>query len=241
MTIALDFTNVQTLGGHIPAGKYLCSIAALKPKKASTGKQMLEWRFQVEEGKYSGRILFLNTILTKDALWRTKEVLIAAGIAPEELEGEFSLNPEEIIGSEVMVAATVSEYLGQERNEVGRVTCVDIREEQPVYNQSYQPDDDAVGFAELTDEETATLLEGVEDNSAQDTDLPFDEAELSEIEPEEPETAYRYEVPEGFRGTKEAVALMHEHQIRVIVPASAKTGMVSKRDVLNWLERQDVE
>jgi len=112
----VDFTDTNDVIA-IPESTYECAVFEIKKvsgKESGSGKPYLKWTFKVmEEGECKGRLLWLNTSLQNQALWRLKQIL-------ERLRGVkipksvFDFNPKDIIGVKCRVIVVISE----ERNVV---------------------------------------------------------------------------------------------------------------------------
>lgn len=121
----LNFKGVKTNNFEtLPAGMYPVSVYSMKIKTSNTGKQMIEWVLQVEDTRYPGRRLFLNTLLSSDGLWKTKQTLMAIGFSEEELEGEFELDPSDMVGMGAMALVSLETYQGAVRNKVERLSPI---------------------------------------------------------------------------------------------------------------------
>lgn len=107
MAISLDLSGVQSTFEAIPAGKYLVTLTSLRNKTSSTGKPMLEWIFTVADSEFRRRKLFVNTILQKEFLWKTKQLLIGLGMTKEELAGNVDIEPAELIGLQAIALVSV--------------------------------------------------------------------------------------------------------------------------------------
>ena len=177
MAIQLDFTGVEALNFFpVPPGKYHCTVAGVKPKAASTGSKMLEWVMQVETDEFAGRRLFLNTVLTEKSLWKTKQCLLALGFTEDELEGNFELDPVELVGLECIVVAGVEEYQGVERNSVDRFEPIfEGAEGEDWADSSGAPNSSVDSSPELeTAEEVEEALASisVEDDDSEEEEIP---------------------------------------------------------------------
>lgn len=120
MSVSINFTGVSTVEqGAVPAGQYDVSVAAVKQKTSKTSQEpMLEFRLQIESGEYAGRSLFMNLMLTAKGLPYLKTFLKNLGFTEEELEGQFELDLETLIGLECIAVVVVRQ------NEMGPMNNV---------------------------------------------------------------------------------------------------------------------
>jgi hypothetical protein len=116
-----DFTGVESNNRPtVPAGPYLASVVSCKPKKASTGSNMFEWCFQIEDGAYAGLRVWTNTVLLPQVMWRLKNILrgFASALALD-LDGEIDFEPEDVIGQLAHIVVTQrTDKQGQLRSDV---------------------------------------------------------------------------------------------------------------------------
>lgn len=123
--IPVDFRGVESGGGggaRVPEGDYRAKVAEVKVGTSkSSGNTMLEWVYEITEGKHKGKKLSKDyTVLTAEALWRLKNLLEALGIAVEG-KNLKDLRPllKKLLGRELGVTVTDEEY---EKDGKSRVT-----------------------------------------------------------------------------------------------------------------------
>jgi hypothetical protein len=78
--VSVDFSTVED-GGRIrvPEDDYVLKIIDSKLKDSQAGNSMIVWTFEFTEGKYEGRTINSNSVLTPKSLWNLKKLLEAAG------------------------------------------------------------------------------------------------------------------------------------------------------------------
>lgn len=140
----LDFSGVQSFTSDpVPAGTYPTTLFSCKPKKAqSTGNSMLEWVFEISEGDYQRRRVFINTVLSQEARWKLKAIL--RGFAPSldlDLEGEIDFEPSDLIGMGVLAVVTQRiDNKGVLRNEVSNT--LPLQDEDDEDDNYFSSDED---------------------------------------------------------------------------------------------------
>lgn len=234
MGIKIDFTGVTTLDtSPIPAGTYFASVSACKPKAASTGTPMLEFQFVIEDdGDYDGRRVFTNAMLTPKALWKLKGLLSGLGFTREELDGEFELDPAELIGltGYIVVVQKQLPRDGATVNDVLRVI------DEEAYNEDgtgqLEPSYD---YLEEEDDEEDAPVEDEARWVAPDEDE--DEDEPDEDEPDEDEDE---DEPAPISATKAAARMIQMYDLDASdIPASGTNGAITKEDVVKYLAALD--
>jgi hypothetical protein len=115
--LKLDFSSVPSREPLEP-GWYLANISAAEEKVSSTGKPMLVLTYSITatsdgEPVPGERRVFENLVLTQEALWKAKAVFQALGIDTSTI---VDMDPDELIGSELMVRIAQDTYEGEIRN-----------------------------------------------------------------------------------------------------------------------------
>jgi hypothetical protein len=92
----------------LPSGKYHCEITGMTMGETKGGKApgtpMVSCEYTILDGKYENRKVWDNLVLSTEALWKTKALLMALGLTKEEIEDEdFEFDPEEYVGQELDV------------------------------------------------------------------------------------------------------------------------------------------
>jgi Protein of unknown function (DUF669) len=102
----------------IPEGEYLCKIVSFSAKKSQKGNPMFQWELEIADGEQKGRKVNHYNALVKNAMWKLKQDLVAAGVVLEKLS---DFRTDMMWGREVMVKITPrpdkgydTEILGQE-------------------------------------------------------------------------------------------------------------------------------
>ncbi|MBT9137064.1 MAG: hypothetical protein DDT34_02150 [Firmicutes bacterium] len=129
MGIPVSFEGVETRSFEpLPVARYSCKVTALDyvAESARSGEPSLAWQFTVQGGEYDGRIAFLNTSLQPQSLWSTMRILIALGLAEEEVRSrEWDFEDPEVIdlllGNDCDVVIGHQMYEGEKRQRVRRV------------------------------------------------------------------------------------------------------------------------
>lgn len=126
-------TLPKSQGGKdlIPAGKYLVAINHVEKQLAATGNARLSWRFKIAAGPHENRIIFDDTYLTEDALWKVQSLAAAAGLKEEQ-----TFNPDDakeliklFVGKELFITTAVDEYTKDGvKRETRKVTGYDSTE-----------------------------------------------------------------------------------------------------------------
>jgi len=96
-----------------------CSVRSAK----SSGQPVVKWQFEVDEPPYEGRVLFFNTSLQAQAIWKFAQTMQALGFDEEELTGEggFDFDPADVIDLECRLVVIQDSYRGEITNRVDRV------------------------------------------------------------------------------------------------------------------------
>jgi hypothetical protein len=88
-----------------------------------SGKPYLEFEFKHSD---SNRKAWRNYSLQPNALWALKQLLVDLGTDPEDLEGEFDFEPNDVLGSRVnLFFGQEREYNGRKTQDVDRVVAAD--------------------------------------------------------------------------------------------------------------------
>ena len=123
---SIDFTDVK--GGDfdaIPAGVY--NIAVTDWSKTETknagkipaGTPGINWEFTIQDGEFENRKLWTNHWIHPNTLGFLKTFLLKTGrYTEEELESQFDLDPDRLVGAEMQAVVIVRQYKGDDRNEI---------------------------------------------------------------------------------------------------------------------------
>ena len=116
--LRVDFTNVESFE-VLPTDIYPAVITNIEEKTGKTsGQPYLNIEMTVSEGDYEGRKLFGMVSFSPKAAFKVKEFLIACGVDAEELGGNYDVEPEDYIGTELIASVIVDQYEGKENNKV---------------------------------------------------------------------------------------------------------------------------
>ena len=110
----------QAKGGDfepIPTGTYPCKIKAVTPSKTKDGKSdMFRIQLQVNEGEYYKRIVFDQVVFSPKGMTFVKILCGAIGM---DTTKPFSVEPDHLIGKDVLVDVIQDTYNGKVNNKVG--------------------------------------------------------------------------------------------------------------------------
>jgi hypothetical protein len=102
----LDFTDVESGGGILPAGTYQARVKSVEVK-AGQKADYLNWCFQAEGG-----VAYLMTSLADNALWKLKGVLEALGA--EIPQSKVKLDTDKFIGKAGTIHVVNEPYTGSD-------------------------------------------------------------------------------------------------------------------------------
>lgn len=115
--LEVDFTGVESGGTLVPEGQHLCRVQEVTHELGeSSGQPYLKWKYQVATGPAKGGILFDNTSLQPQALWKLKGLLESMGIAVPS--GKMKLVLAQYVGKTVGVEVMHEEYQGKTKSRV---------------------------------------------------------------------------------------------------------------------------
>ena len=97
----------------IAPGTYSVIVTDAEERIASTGTPGISMELEIAEGSDKGRAIWDSVWVTEKAMWRVKKLLLA--LRYEVPEGEFDLNPAELIGRRMFVGVDHEEYDGKTR------------------------------------------------------------------------------------------------------------------------------
>lgn len=110
----------------IPENEYLVKVSGVNTEEGDKAPY-LSWQFEVAEGKSEGGTLYLNTSLSKKALWNLKTLLEALGVEiPDE---DFEIEEDDMMGLELMVSVELETYEGKKRPKI--VDFWPVEEDKP--------------------------------------------------------------------------------------------------------------
>ena len=111
----IDFSQIDDVQDFspLPDGKYLCKLKEVEESETQNRDEMWKLRFEVVEGKYTGRIIFDNMVFSEAALKRVKLICSRLGLA---VSGEVDLSPSALKGRRCHVSVLTEEYEDDENN-----------------------------------------------------------------------------------------------------------------------------
>lgn len=99
-----------------PDGTYHARLEAVEKKTAqSSGNDMAVWRFRTIKDKQA---FWLNTVLTKDAMWKVSETAVACGAKGD---GRIKIGLETLIGNLCRLVIKNETYEGAQRPTIKKV------------------------------------------------------------------------------------------------------------------------
>jgi hypothetical protein len=115
----VDFSHVEDVQDFspIPAGKYLCKLVEIEEATTQYGDEMWKMRFQVVEGKHTGRYVFDNLVFSEAALKRVKLICSRLGL---NVGGELDLKPTMLKDRTCFLTVQTESYEDDEGNEKHR-------------------------------------------------------------------------------------------------------------------------
>ena len=114
MNLNLDFSNVRD-NEPLAEGTYNIVLKSIEEKVSSTGKPMLNVRFEEEETKTS---IFENYVLQENCLFKLKDLLTAAGIDCKEM---VELDSSELIGLTFKAKIVCEDYNDSKVNRIKKI------------------------------------------------------------------------------------------------------------------------
>lgn len=113
-----DLTEVseEPVSTLIAPGTYSVIVTDAEERTASTGTEGIGLDLEIVEGSDKGRGLWDTCWVTEKAMWRVKKMLVALQFPVPE--GEFDLDPSQLIGRKMFVVVDHEEYDGKTRARV---------------------------------------------------------------------------------------------------------------------------
>ena len=119
--ITLDFSNVaegSTFSPRrLPEGAYLATIAKVESKNSKAGNPMLVYAMIPVE--HPTAVYPYYVLLDEKQLWKFRALLLAAG--KEVPKRKVTVDPESIVGRQVMIDLEDSEWEGREKSTIAGV------------------------------------------------------------------------------------------------------------------------
>ncbi len=122
----VDFSDVEERDfTPIPRGRYVVEIVGAEINDG-TSYPYLGMEYQVMEGDFAERKLWDNMSFSPKALWKLKGFYRAMGATDDEMAaGEFNVEPDDLIGQEIMIQVAVkADQDGEPRNVCSKYMAV---------------------------------------------------------------------------------------------------------------------
>jgi hypothetical protein len=126
----------------IEPGTYAVIVTDAEERTASTGTDGIALDLEITEGSDKGRGLWDTCWVTEKAMWRVKKMLAALQFPIPE--GEFNLEPSQLIGRRMFVVVDHEMYDGKTRARV--VDMLPDASFDPLQAMPAPPADDGVPF-----------------------------------------------------------------------------------------------
>lgn len=119
--ITLDFSNVSEGSTfsprRLPEGSYLADIVKVEAKNSKAGNPMLVYTFIPIE--HPTAVYPYYIVLDEKQLWKFRALLLAAG--KDVPKRKVTVDPESIVGKQIMIDLEDSEWEGREKSIVAGV------------------------------------------------------------------------------------------------------------------------
>ena len=125
MGIKLDFTNTDENKDFkaLTPGAYRAHIAGVESRLGKqSGKPYLAVTFELPDE--NNRKAWSNYSLQPQSMWAIKALMVTLGFDPDELDGEFDLSEDQLLGQECVVHLGAPEE-GKTTNPIEKVTSID--------------------------------------------------------------------------------------------------------------------
>ncbi len=128
MTINVNFSEVEDFE-LLPAGVYPVAVTNVEESEnpGPSGYTYLNWEFTITEGEWENRKQWTITSLSPKSAFRLREVLVALGADPEELNAPegVEIEPTDYMGANCLISVAQESYEGVLRNVVKGVHPVE--------------------------------------------------------------------------------------------------------------------
>lgn len=124
--LQIDMSDIK--GGDfdaIPAGAYPVVVSdwstteTKNEGKIPAGTPGINWEFTITEGDFENRKLWTNHWIHPNTLGFLKTFLLKAGAYTEdELNESFKLDPDKVLGKELVAIVVIKKYKGDDKNEI---------------------------------------------------------------------------------------------------------------------------
>lgn len=112
MAINVDFSGVEGGRRNCPDGDYILEATSVEEKKSGEGNPYLAWKWKIAEGEYAGVVVYDNTSLQPQALWRLKGMLECLGV---NVTGKLKLEPAKYLKRKLKASLVNETYQGKTR------------------------------------------------------------------------------------------------------------------------------
>lgn len=120
--IRVDFTGVETRT-LVPEGQHHVKVVEVTEEEGNAAPY-LKWTFSIiSDDKTNGSRLYLNTSLAKQALWNLRNLLETLGV--DTPSAATDIDPDELVGLELMVRVEHETYEGKDRARVTDFTPIE--------------------------------------------------------------------------------------------------------------------
>lgn len=105
-------------------GTYEATLTELKYGTSKAGQPKLDFVFTLTDSEVEGRKAFTSKSLQPNAIWSTKEALVALGMEPEALSGTDVDTDDitaQVVGNSCRVVLSRGEYNGKPTQQVDKV------------------------------------------------------------------------------------------------------------------------
>jgi hypothetical protein len=120
---AIDFSKAKTLEPLTGTFDAICTKCEYFDTSKNSNYPKLDFQFTLNDGEYEGRKVFRSSSLQEQALWATKEILIALGYDPDKLVSTVDTDDiiEFVVGRECRVVLSAGTYNNKPSQNVDRV------------------------------------------------------------------------------------------------------------------------
>lgn len=183
-TVSVDFTGVEASSRSIEDGTYLATVTSVEEKESGDDQPYLLWKWQTKPKKGTGAVIFDNTSLQPQALWRLRLLLEAIG--EEIIDGEMDLDPESYVGREAKLEITNEKYEGKNRPRITGFIALTDGEEGEESDDEEKDENDEEEEKSSKKKSKKSKDEDDDDDSDDDSDSDDSEDDDEEEEDEKP-------------------------------------------------------
>lgn len=115
-SVSVSFKGVQAGGMSVPDGNYRAYPEEVTQEESDDGNPYLKWKWKIVGPKAKGALVWDNTSLQPQALWRLRGLLETLGHEIDE-DDEMDLDLEELAGdgNEITLEITNEKYKGKDQ------------------------------------------------------------------------------------------------------------------------------